>query len=60
MSGETTTPAACSQCRRQIDWTGADRHRAPGLIEDGGVSCIDCAFGADRRCADEPRIQPAA
>jgi hypothetical protein len=34
----------CALCRRRIDWSGADHHRAPGALEDGVVLCRDCCY----------------
>lgn len=44
MRATTRQPTTCAQCRRRIDWSGADQHRAPGSLEDGIVLCRDCAY----------------
>ena len=41
---DTRRPAICVLCRRRIDWSGADHHRAPGSLEDGIVLCRDCSY----------------
>jgi hypothetical protein len=44
MSAITRKPTMCALCRRRIDWSGADHHRAPGSLEDGIVLCRDCSY----------------
>ncbi len=41
-------PRRCSSCGRTIDWLRQDRHRAPGLLEDGVPLCADCVHRARR------------
>jgi hypothetical protein len=41
---DTRKPAICALCRRRVDWSGADHHRAPGSLEDGIVLCRDCFY----------------
>jgi hypothetical protein len=41
---DTTKPTICALCRRRVDWSGADHHRAPGSLEDGVVLCRDCFY----------------
>ena len=40
----TRKPANCALCRRRIDWSGADHHRAPGSLEDDIALCRDCTY----------------
>jgi hypothetical protein len=49
----TTRDANCNDCGAAIDWTGKDQRRAPGLLEDGGTFCRDCAYESQRQY--EPR-----
>jgi hypothetical protein len=42
--GDTRKTTACALCRRRIDWSGANHHRAPGSLEDGVVLCRDCSY----------------
>jgi len=44
-------PRRCAACRRLIDWTGGDHHRAPGSLEDGIAVCRDCCHRAGHRDA---------
>jgi hypothetical protein len=44
MIATTRRPTTCSLCRRAIDWSGTDHHRAPGSLEDGIVLCRDCSY----------------
>ena len=44
MSATTRKPTNCTLCRRRIDWSGADHHRAPGSLEDGIALCRDCSY----------------
>ncbi len=45
----TRTPTLCAVCRRRIDWSRHDHHRAPGSLEDGVVLCRDCSYGVEHR-----------
>jgi hypothetical protein len=49
MTNASLFPRTCAVCRRRIDWTGGNRHRAPGMLEDGIVLCRDCCYRAERR-----------
>jgi hypothetical protein len=42
MRAITQLPRRCAVCRRRIDWSGVDHHRAPGSLEDGIAMCRDC------------------
>jgi hypothetical protein len=37
-------PSTCALCRRRIDWSGTDHHRAPGSLEDDIALCRDCCY----------------
>lgn len=42
----------CALCRRRIDWSGADHHRAPGSLEDDIALCRDCSYRVEHGPAD--------